>query len=51
MRKLGTTAQQERHRSYTLGWPKSSSGFLCKMLWKNEMNILANPRVKPDISN
>ena len=51
MRKLETTAQQERHRSYTLGWPKNLSGFLHKMLWRNEMNILANPIVKPDISN
>ena len=34
-----------------LGWPKSLSVFLHKMLWKNEMNFLADPIVKPDISN
>lgn len=26
-----------------LGWPKSSFAFLYKMLWKTQINFLANP--------
>ena len=33
--------------SLILGWPKSSFGFFCKLLWKNWNKLFVQPRIFP----